>query len=108
MFASADDLVVDGHVGIQGNGNQDTQSWFHSQEINIVIDSHQICQDWLRMVANNENTLQYGKIQHDGIWRDAHGNTLGTKEDPKPPSGPMKSLVGVKGAIQRVRGEGGF
>ncbi|KAF5627066.1 IQ calmodulin-binding motif [Fusarium sp. NRRL 52700] len=32
-------LIVDGSVGIQGSGNQDTQSWFHSQEINLMVDS---------------------------------------------------------------------
>ena len=24
-------MIVDGHLGIMGNGNQDTQSWYHSQ-----------------------------------------------------------------------------
>ncbi|KAJ4289420.1 hypothetical protein N0V88_006900 [Collariella sp. IMI 366227] len=32
-------MIVDNHIGIQGNGNQDTQSWFHSQEVNLMVDS---------------------------------------------------------------------
>lgn len=61
-------MIVDECVGIQGNGNQDSQSWFHSQEIKSVscsrrcvhcacadarrscsamIDSPQICQEWV-------------------------------------------------------------
>ncbi|TVY67391.1 hypothetical protein LSUE1_G007258, partial [Lachnellula suecica] len=36
-------LIVDEHVGIQGSGNQDTQSWYHSQEINVMLDSAEIC-----------------------------------------------------------------
>jgi flagellar basal body P-ring protein FlgI len=30
-------MIVNEHIGIQGNGNQDTQSWFHSQEINAML-----------------------------------------------------------------------
>jgi len=98
---------VDGHVGIQGNGNQDTQSWFHSQEINIMIDSHLICSEWREAIDTNQNTKFYGLIEaKDGIWRDKNGKQLAGQR--APPKGPMKSLVGVKGAIQRVRGEGGF
>lgn len=33
-FAAYDDEVL-----IIGNGNQDSQSWFHSQEVNVMIDS---------------------------------------------------------------------
>ncbi|KAK6948631.1 hypothetical protein Daesc_010401 [Daldinia eschscholtzii] len=32
-------LIADKHIGVVGNGNQDTQSWFHSQEVNLLIDS---------------------------------------------------------------------
>ncbi|WWC69128.1 uncharacterized protein I206_103064 [Kwoniella pini CBS 10737] len=100
-------MIVDEEIGIQGNGNQDTQSWFHSQEINILIDSKIISKEWREAIDSNQNTLHYGKVsQKDGIWRDENGKTLPGEK--KPPKGPMKSLVGVKGAIQRVRGEGGF
>ncbi|WWC89702.1 uncharacterized protein L201_004627 [Kwoniella dendrophila CBS 6074] len=100
-------MIVDEQIGIQGNGNQDTQSWFHSQEINILIDSTLIVKEWRKGIDSNQNTLHYGKVSsNDGIWRDDQGNPLkGEKPQPK---GPFKSLVGVKGAIQRVRGEGGF
>lgn len=40
-------MIVDGAVGMQGNGNQDSQSWFHSQEINVMVDSEQICREWV-------------------------------------------------------------
>ena len=33
-FAAYDDEVL-----IIGNGNQDSQSWFHSQEVNVMVDS---------------------------------------------------------------------
>lgn len=56
----------------------------------------------------NQNTFQRGLVGKDGIWRDPEGNRLKLQEDPKAPKGPLKSLAGVKGAIQRVRGEGGF
>jgi hypothetical protein len=53
-----------------------------------------------------QNTHLHGELDKNGIWRDGDGKTLpGATGGPK---GPFKSLVGVKGAIQRVRGEGGF
>lgn len=48
-------MIVDGHLGIQGNGNQDTQSWFHSMEVNIMIDSEQICRDWMDAIWRNQS-----------------------------------------------------
>jgi hypothetical protein len=58
-------------------------------------------------IDSNQNTLFYGAVDSkDGVWRDGDGKVLpGTKP---PPKGILKSFVGVKGAIQRVRGEGGF
>ncbi|ORY33680.1 hypothetical protein BCR39DRAFT_563820 [Naematelia encephala] len=100
-------LVVDSHIGIQGNGNQDAQSWFHSQEINVLLDSTIICQEWREAIDSNQNTVYYGLVDSkDGVWRDSQGKEL--PGVPHYPSGPMKNLVGVKGAIDRVRGEGGF
>ncbi|KAK4698639.1 hypothetical protein P7C70_g7636, partial [Phenoliferia sp. Uapishka_3] len=99
-------LIVDECVGIQGNGNQDVQSWFHSQEINALIDSEQVCKEWLEAIHTNQNSLIHGELDKTGIWRDSEGKRLpGAKG---PPKGPFTSLLGVKGAIQRVRGEGGF
>lgn len=48
-------MIVDGHLGIQGNGNQDTQSWYHSMEVNIMIDSEVICKDWLEGIRRNQS-----------------------------------------------------
>lgn len=100
-------VVIDSSVIIQGNGNQDTQSWFHSQEVNVMIDSAMLSEKIREQIDSNQNTLYYGLVDpRDGVWRDKVGNTLPGQRPP--PSGPFKSLVGVKGAIQRVRGEGGF
>lgn len=61
------------------------------------------------MLLSNQNTYQRGLVGKDGLWRDSvTGERLAKDEDPTPPKGPMKSIQGVKGAIQRVRGEGGF
>jgi len=40
-------MIVDEHIGIVGNGNQDTQSWYHSQEINVMLDSPDVCRSWM-------------------------------------------------------------
>ena len=48
-------MVVDGHVGIQGNGNQDTQSWYHSQEVNVMVDSPTICEAWMDGIRRNQS-----------------------------------------------------
>ncbi|KAM0747598.1 hypothetical protein T439DRAFT_366513 [Meredithblackwellia eburnea MCA 4105] len=99
-------LIVDDQVGIQGNGNQDVQSWYHSQEINVLIDSPSVCQEWMKAIDSNQNSLLHGELDKDGIWRDEDGKPLpGATGGPK---GPFKSLIGVKGAVQRVKGEGGF
>jgi phosphatidylserine/phosphatidylglycerophosphate/cardiolipin synthase-like enzyme len=34
--------MFDDQVAIFGNGNQDTQSWMHSQETNVMIDNKEI------------------------------------------------------------------
>ena len=48
-------MIIDEHRGIQGNGNQDTQSWFHSMEVNIMIDSQEICKDWVEQLRRNQS-----------------------------------------------------
>lgn len=63
-------MQVDGHVGIQGNGNQDTQSWYHSCEVNIMVDSELIVSDWMAAIYRQQNTELYGRVDDDGIWRD--------------------------------------
>ena len=100
--------VIDESIIVQGNGNQDTQSWFHSQEINVMFESNLLAKEIRAAIDANQNTLYYGLVGQDGTWRDKDGKELPQSEKGQVPKGPMKSLVGVKGAIQRVRGEGGF
>ncbi|KAK4998856.1 hypothetical protein LTR66_001989 [Elasticomyces elasticus] len=100
-------MIVDAHIGIQGNGNQDTQSWYHSQEVNIMIDSREICEKWIEGLERNQNTGKYGAAsQEDGIWRDANGEEAegAIGKD----AGRFAWAKGVVGAVQRVRGAGGF
>jgi hypothetical protein len=119
-------MIVDSHIGIQGNGNQDTQSWYHSQEVNVLIDSQQICEAWLEGIRRNENTHLYGMAsQEDGIWRDKDGNEAEGAIGKDPVStlnivfveraqtnrlsqGHFSWAKGITGAIARVRGIGGF
>jgi len=70
-------MIVDGQVGIMGSGNQDTQSWFHSQEVNIMLDSKDICTDWMKQLMGNQNSKEYGVIGQDGEWRGKNGEVLG-------------------------------
>ncbi|EPQ55823.1 hypothetical protein GLOTRDRAFT_138593 [Gloeophyllum trabeum ATCC 11539] len=74
-------MVIDDEVGIQGNGNQDTQSWFHSEEVNVLVDSKQIVREWMEALEANQNTGRYGKVQRDGIWRDSLGRTVSFYDD---------------------------
>ncbi|KAL1305109.1 hypothetical protein AAFC00_002038 [Neodothiora populina] len=100
-------MIVDEAVGIMGNGNQDTQTWFHSQEINIMVDSPLVVGQWREAIERNQNTRVYGKAsQEDGIWRDESGNEAegAIGKD----AGRFAWAKGVVGAVQRVRGAGGF
>lgn len=100
-------MVIDGQVGIQGNGNQDTQSWYHSAEVNVMVDSEQLCTEWMAAIESNQNTRKYGRVSNvDGYWRDKNGKIM---DGLTPPArGVRATYVGVKGMIRRVRGEGGF
>src|SRR4051812_1883448 len=70
-------MIVDERIGIQGSGNQDTQSWFHSQEINCMVDSAEVCQAWITQLVGNQNTFEYGAgSEVDGIWRDEEGKEV--------------------------------
>lgn len=89
-------MAIDDSVGIQGNGNQDTQSWFHSQEINVMIDSPKIVQDWMSALISNQNTQLYGQVQLDGIWRDSDGHTVDYYDRPKLTAKLEKTLVEKK------------
>ncbi|RFN54469.1 hypothetical protein FIE12Z_1257 [Fusarium flagelliforme] len=99
-------LIVDGSVGIQGSGNQDTQSWFHSQEINVMVDSPEICQMWRQTIDRNQNTKKFGKVAEDGIWRDKDGNPArGYMGNPGTVMGFVK---GAAGMISKWKNTGGF
>ncbi|KAK1836892.1 hypothetical protein QBC39DRAFT_403003 [Podospora conica] len=100
-------MIVDEHVGIQGNGNQDTQSWYHSQEINVMVDSAEVCRAWIDGLRRNQNTHVYGALdREEGKWVDAEGKeadgVLGVEK------GMFSWTKGVVGAVKRVKGTGGF
>jgi hypothetical protein len=111
-------MVVDEEVGIQGNGNQgssepgpphtsnprcaDSQSWFHSQEANILIDSEIICKDWLEAAYSNQNTHLYGKVDADGIWRDPKDGTQ--IESTALEGGALGALKGMRDTFRRATG----
>jgi hypothetical protein len=107
-------MIVDGHIGIVGSGNQDSQSWYHSQEINVMVDSELVVGKWAEGLERNQNTWKYGLVRKGnaksdplvGCWVDEQGKmaegAMGSD------AGRFSWLQGVKGAVQRVRGEGGF
>ncbi|KAJ6608617.1 hypothetical protein B0H10DRAFT_2067394 [Mycena sp. CBHHK59/15] len=100
-------MIVDEHIGIQGNGNQDTQSWYHSQEINVMFDSATVCKGWIDGLRRNENTHLYGMLDKtDGIWRDENGEQAKDVIGIDP--GKFSWAKGFVGAIERVRGTGDF
>ncbi|KAJ5702105.1 hypothetical protein N7488_009653 [Penicillium malachiteum] len=101
-------MIIDEHVAIQGNGNLDTQSFFHSQEINMMLDSPLVCKAWLEAIDRNQNTAKYGAASSDdGCW---HDPTTGAIPDGSIGTDPghFSWAKGVVGAVKRVRGVGGF
>jgi phosphatidylserine/phosphatidylglycerophosphate/cardiolipin synthase-like enzyme len=100
-------LIADEHVGIQGSGNQDTQSWYHSQEINIMIESPVTCRKWREGIERNQNTRRFGKgSQEDGAWRDESGNEApGTTKVSAPPISWVKGTIGM---AKKLQDKGGF
>lgn len=100
-------MIVDEHIGITGNGNQDTQSWFHSQEINVMVDSREICAGWIDGLRRNQNTHVYGELgKEEGVWRDAEGREAEGVIGVDP--GRFSWAKGLVGAVKRVQGTGGF
>lgn len=100
-------LIADGHIGIQGSGNQDTQSWYHSQEINILIDSEDICRKWREGIERNQNTACFGKAgENDGVRRDANGKEA--KRSMGKPSPMVGYVKGAMGMMKKVQEKGGF
>ncbi|KAJ0118029.1 hypothetical protein J7T55_014482 [Diaporthe amygdali] len=100
-------MIADEHIGIQGNGNQDTQSWYHSQEINVMLDSAQVCRAWIDGLRRNQNTHLYGALDKEtGIWTDADGKQADGAIGIDP--GRFSWTRGVVGAVKRLQGTGGF
>ena len=100
-------LIADGHIGIQGSGNQDTQSWYHSQEIKVLIDSEDICRKWREGIERNQNTARFGKAgEDDGVWRDREGKEAeGSMGKPSPMAGYVKGAMGM---MKKAQENGGF
>ncbi|PPQ94500.1 hypothetical protein CVT25_014154, partial [Psilocybe cyanescens] len=96
-------MIVDDHVGIMGNGNQDSQSWYHSQEANILIDSPEVCKEWADGIRANQNTHIYGRLDDDGVWRDPKdGSVLEDMGTTK--GGSVGALAkGLVDAVKRVQ-----
>lgn len=99
-------LIADGHIGIQGSGNQDTQSWYHSQEINILVDSEEVCRKWKEGIERNQNTASFGMASEDGVWRDKDGKEAeGSMGRPGKVQGWFK---GAAGMVKKAQDKGGF
>ncbi|KAI0013055.1 IQ calmodulin-binding motif protein [Xylariaceae sp. FL0662B] len=100
-------MIVDERVGIVGNGNQDTQSWYHSQEVNIMLESSYVCRAWVEALRRNQNTHIYGGLDaEEGVWKDAQGRQADGAMGVDP--GRFSWARGFIGAIKRVQGTGGF
>lgn len=107
-------MIVDDHLGIIGSGNQDSQSWYHSQEINVMVDSATVVGAWGEGIRRNQNTFKYGLVRKGdasrdplvGCWVDEHGQMAPGAMGSDP--GKFSWFQGMKGAVQRVRGDGGF
>ena len=107
-------MIVDGHIGIMGSGNQDTQSWYHSQEINVMVDSELVVGKWMEGIRRNQNSFKFGQVRKGnanedklvGCWVDANGqmaeHSIGVD------AGKFAWAKGIVGAVDRVRGVGGF
>jgi len=104
-------MIVDDHIAIMGSGNQDTQTWYHSQEVNLMIDSPLVCEKIIDGIAQNQNTHIYGQVQKEGpnagCWVDPQTNkqadgAIGVS------AGTFSWAKGIEGAIARVQGKGGF
>ena len=46
-------LIVDDAIIMFGNGNMDTQSWYHSMEVNLLLESPELCLALLDTVTKN-------------------------------------------------------
>ncbi|KAL9087131.1 MAG: hypothetical protein Q9165_006782 [Trypethelium subeluteriae] len=103
-------MIVDSAVGIMGNGNQDAQSWYHSQEVNIMVDDEETCRRWEEGLKRGQNTDRFGKAVKEGdkagCWLDGNGELA--KGSIGVDAGKFSWAKGVVGAVKRVQGAGGF
>jgi len=95
-------LIVDESVAVQGSGNQDTQSWFHSQEVNVMVDSPIVCKAWREGIERNQNTARYGRVRDDGCWYDSEGKLAEGSYGID--VGKFAWTKGIKGTIDKARG----
>ncbi|KAK0257174.1 hypothetical protein B0A54_09878 [Friedmanniomyces endolithicus] len=95
-------LIADGAVAVQGSGNQDTQSWYHSQEVNIMVDSVVVCRAWREGIERNQNTALFGRAREDGCWYDREGKLAEGSMGTNPSR--LERVKGAFGMIQKARG----
>ncbi len=95
-------LIADGAVAVQGSGNQDTQSWYHSQEVNIMVDSAVVCRQWREGIERNQNTALFGRAREDGCWYDREGKLAEGSMGTNPSR--LERVKGAFGMIQKARG----
>ena len=95
-------LIADEHVAVQGSGNQDTQSWYHSQEVNVMIDSPAVCAAWREGIERNQNTRLFGRAREDGCWYDREGKLAAGSFGTNP--GKLDRVKGAYGMLQKARG----
>lgn len=96
-------LIADEQVAIQGSGNQDTQTWYHSQEVNVMIDSAEVCKFWRAGIERNQNTAKYGRVAEDGYWHDANGKIA--KGSTKSGGGIAAAFQGAMGMLRKAQGK---
>ncbi|GHJ89197.1 hypothetical protein NliqN6_5599 [Naganishia liquefaciens] len=92
--------MFDDEVAILGNGNMDTQSWMHSQETNIMINSKEVIAEMMATLYSNQNTHLYGLVGTDGIWRDAEGKDMNHYDSLK--KGRHQGLAGIIQFIKTI------
>ncbi|KAH9821384.1 IQ calmodulin-binding motif protein [Teratosphaeria destructans] len=97
-------LIVDEQVTVQGSGNQDTQSWYHSQEVNVMIDSPLVCKQWREGIERNQNTREFGRAEDDGCWYDPKTGEL-AKGSYGVKVGFMDRVKGIVGTVQKAQGK---
>ncbi|BEI91475.1 uncharacterized protein CcaverHIS019_0402950 [Cutaneotrichosporon cavernicola] len=91
-YTAKGDSIVDEQIAVQGNGNADVNSWLHAQEINVLVDSAQLCREWRTALDANQDTRAQGRVGDDGVWRDASGRALPAAPESTPATMP-RTLV---------------